>query len=47
MTSLVLVASALEFVLFLAASVIFISMVVTAVAVVTWLVAGFTRATHP
>jgi len=39
--------SALEIVLVLAGSAIFLAMVVTAVAVVIWLVAGFMSATHP
>ena len=40
-------ASALEVVLFLLGSVIFVGMVVAAAAVITWAVAGFMRATHP
>lgn len=47
MTSVFMTASAIEVVLFLVGSVIFVGMVVAAVAVITWAVAGFMRATHP
>ena len=46
-TSIFMTASALEVVLFLLGSVIFVGMVVAAAAVITWAVAGFMRATHP
>jgi len=46
-TSVFMTASALEFVLFALGSVIFLGMVVATVAVITWAVAGFMRASHP
>ena len=47
MSSIFMVASALEVVLFLLGSVIFAGIVIAVLAVITWTVAGFTRATHP
>ena len=47
MSSILMVSSALEVVLFLLGSVIFVGMVIAALALITWTVAAFTRATHP
>jgi hypothetical protein len=47
MTSVFLAASALEVGLVVIAGVIFLAMVVAAVALVVWSIAGFVRAAHP
>lgn len=48
MTSVLITASAFgEVVLVVAAGVIFVAMVVAAVALIVWSVGGFVRATHP
>ena len=47
MTSIVMFSSALEVGLVLAASAIFLAMVITVVALIVWLVGGFVSATHP
>ena len=46
MTSVFLIASVLEVGLVVAAAVIFLAMVVAAMAVIVWFVAGFVSATH-
>ena len=47
MTSIFIISSALEIGLVIAASAIFLAMVITALALVVWLVAGFVSAAHP
>lgn len=47
MTSLLMTASALEVGLVVAAGVLFAAMIVAAVALVVWSVAGFVRAINP
>jgi len=46
-TSIFIISSALEIGLVLAASAIFLAMVIAALALIAWLVAGFVSATHP
>jgi hypothetical protein len=46
MTSILMIGSALEVALVVAASVIFLAMIVAAVAVIIWAVAGVLSATH-
>ena len=47
MTSIFMISSALEVGLVIAASAIFLAMVVAFLALVVWFVAGFVSATHP
>jgi hypothetical protein len=47
MTSVFMIASALEVGLVIAASVIFLAMVIAGLALIVWFVAGFVTATHP
>ncbi len=47
MTSIFMISSALEIGLVIAASAIFLAMVITALALIVWLVAGFVSASHP
>ena len=46
MSSVFMVASALEVGLVIVASVIFLAMVIAGLALIVWFVAGFVRATH-
>lgn len=47
MTSIFMISSALEIGLVIAASAVFLAMVITALALIIWLVAGFVSASHP
>ena len=47
MTSIFMISSALEIGLVIAAGAVFLAMVITALALIIWLVAGFVSASHP